>query len=123
MGRTSSLLHGVRATWLIGVSCSALSAALLLVALWISSTVPGTNDENSWGSDGGAQVAIAISILGFLGLLVGFLICATLLIIGGIRLRRCSCDERRTRMKEIACNAIGVVIPIGVILAAALWAA
>ena len=78
--------------------------------------MPGTYDANDWGSDDGAQVAIVISILAALGLVIGFLTCATLLIVGGIRLRRYSGDDRRSRLKEIAWNATGVVIPVVVIV-------
>jgi hypothetical protein len=91
----------------------------LLAALGIASTVPGTYDANDWGSDAGVQVTIVIFILAAIGLLIGFLTCATLLIVGGTRLRRYSGDERSSRIKEVAWNAIGVVIPIVVIVVGA----
>jgi hypothetical protein len=79
--------------------------------MWISSTVPGTYDANNWGSNPGAQIAIALFILGFVGQVIGFFTCATLLIVGGARLRRYPGDDRSDRIKEIACNAVGMVIP------------
>jgi hypothetical protein len=87
--------------------------------MWIASTVPGTYDGNNWGSDPGAQIAIALFILGFVGQVIGFFTCGALVIVGGSRLRRYSGDDRSDRIKEIACNVVGMVIPIVLLLVGA----
>jgi len=106
----------VRASWLIGACCSAVGATLFLIALWIASTVPGTYDANEWDQMTSVQVAFVLFIAGGLGQVIGFCICAVLVVLGGLGLRRSSGGERRRRIKELAWNAIGVLIPVGVIV-------
>ena len=101
----------VRAKWLVGAWCSAGGAVLSVIGLWIASTVPGPYDENDWGQSPSAEVAFVLVPVGFLALLIGFFVCAALLIVDAFKLRRCSEDERASRMKEIAWNGVGVATP------------